>query len=157
MVLLMNEYEQILERMQEFLRGTLNPQQFVERYAELWRAIRDQQIGAIDNQEDVREALQELKAQRIAGAISPDDYFQASSELFASVKNAPVAPGSEPDRILSHVFVEAGAYEEDPEFREPYQIDEDALRSAVLEALQNLLPTGTDPGSANDERSEVEE
>ena len=147
----MNDYEHVLASMQEFLRGTLNPQHFVERYAELWRAIRDQQIRAIDSQEEVRDALQELKAQVIAGVISPDEYQRASSEQFALVKDVSVAPGSDPDRILSNLFVEADAYEEDPEYRESYQIDEGALRSAVLEALRCLLPRGVDEGSPNDE------
>jgi hypothetical protein len=150
----MNIYEQIVVTMREYLLGTLNPQQFVERYGQLWRAIRDQQIASIEGQEEIGTALQELKAQILAGVISPDEYQLASSELFARVEGVSVAPGSAPDEILSHLFVEANAYEEDPEFRESYQIDEDALRSAVFEAFESLSSIEADTGTPNDKRYE---
>jgi len=138
----MDMREKAIEIMQMFLREAMPPHEFISKFFDLWHEIRDQQDEAIERQGDIRQALRQLDEDILAETISPEEYEQSAHEQLAKVRGASVRPGSSTDRILSHVFVEADAYEEDPELRDLYQIDEYTLREVVREALEDLAATG---------------
>lgn len=130
--------QEILKLLQDFLKDSITAAEFADRYMDFWKAFREEQFATINAQPGLAQTIKGLEGDFLAGQISEDAYLSRLQALYDGVPGWRVKPGSEADRILSHLFVESDAYESDPEQRATYQIDEVALRSEVKKALEVL-------------------
>jgi hypothetical protein len=134
---------EVIVLLEAFVSGQMAADAFVVGYGELWNRIRQQQDDAVSSTPGAEATLREARADLVAGSISTDVYGEIVKTAYAALPRIPVVPGSPADELLSHLFVEAGAYEGDSSSREAYQIDEAALREEagrVLTALRAERP-----------------
>ena len=128
----------VIVALEAFVAGRTPADGFVSAYGELWKRIRQQQDDAVSSTPGSEAALREARKDLVAGSISTDVYGEIVKNAYSALPRIPVVPGSPADELLSHLFVEAGAYEGDSSRREAYQIDEAALREEAGRVLTAL-------------------
>ena len=137
----MDEMRQLLR---DYLDGKLASTDFVMRFFKIAQPMRDEVWRLVDKA-GISEALTELTKQRIPDQISVEAFTEQWYELMSKVEGpSELLPHSKEQEVLSHLFVEADAYEEDPAERvEGLNIGEDELRAEVQKAL-DVLTGATD-------------
>lgn len=131
----MGEIKQLLEN---YLAGKIDSENFVIQYLALARQLRDETHEALNKYPELRDQLSQLFVKRFEGLISQQEYGQKWHQLTSKL-DIRVKPASAEEGILSHLFVEADAYREDPEDREEgLHIGNIELREQVIKALQML-------------------
>lgn len=128
----------VIQAIDDFVCGRSDADTFVEAYSRLWQRIRQQQTQALASTPDSAAAVQQARLDAAAGRISPEEYVQRVRHAYAALPPMAIAPGTPVDELLSHLFVEANAYESDPQAREPYQIDSAALLEEARKVLAGL-------------------
>jgi hypothetical protein len=132
----MQEIKQLLEN---YLAGKVDSENFVIQYLSLARLLRDETQAALDKFPGLSDQLSGLFVKRFEGLISQQEYDEKWHQLTSQLGEIRVKPGSKEDEILSHLFVEADAYREDPESRdEGLHIGNIELKEEVVKALQML-------------------
>jgi hypothetical protein len=126
---------EVVELLEGFVNGRTDPAAFVASYGLLWRRIRQEQDDALAPS---APTLQQSRSELVASHISAEEYARRVEQVYAALPPLPVAPGSSIDVLLSHLFVEADAYEGDPTARESYQIDDATLREEASKVLAGL-------------------
>ncbi len=136
--------EAVLQLLNDYVSGLISVEDFVGDYLQLWREIRDEQWSAINSCPGLKENLNKLGEDRFAGRMSVDEYVEASNRLLEPVTDCRVRPLSRESEIISHLMVEADAYEADPETRREYPqyIGEEELLVEVKKGLAELKALG---------------
>ena len=128
----------VLDLMHDFIEDRLDVEGFISQFMDLWRQLRDEQDTAI-NAQGLRADLDALAQKLTKGELNTETYHHQWQVLVNKVEGVTVPIGSSIDQILSHLFVEAGAYVADPELREPYEIDEVQLRTEVKKSYTEMM------------------
>lgn len=120
--------EEILILLKNFVSGKITPEIFVEKYLTLWREIRDNQYRLEEAQGlwQERVKLQEMLS---SNKIAKEEFEKRWQKIDKKVQGAEVQPGTKASEILSHLMVEADAY----------QGDKRGLKKEVRKALKELL------------------
>ncbi len=131
--------EEMRQLLQDYLDGKLPSEQFVLQYIRLAGKFRDEQYEFIAKSPALGEQLRALFRQKIRGEISEENYQAKWHPLIDLLGPVTLKPYSKADEALSHLFVEADAYRENPEHREPgLNIGDEELRAVVEETLKSL-------------------
>ncbi|MCA9887812.1 MAG: hypothetical protein KC546_05545 [Anaerolineae bacterium] len=131
--------QEIKHLLHDYIVGGLSSEEFVIRYLALARSLRDETLMALDNFPDIKEKLHRLSLENYKGTISELDYGEKWVYLTDQLGAVRIKPYSDEEKILSHLFVEADAYRENPEDREPgLHIGDTELRAEVQKALELL-------------------
>lgn len=139
----MDEMRQLLR---DYLDGKLASEDFVMQYIKLADQIRDEVWQAFDKKPWIKEEIRKLAKQLSQGQITSQACFEERERLVSQLEPTRVVPFSREDEVLSHLYVEADAYEEDPQYRvEGLNIGEDELRAEVQKALDVLTGANDTP------------
>ena len=131
--------EKVKQLLLAYLDNEISSEQFVMRFLDVWRKMRDEIYAALEIQPHLKQEYNKLGEKYHAGKISQADYLLKVQELIPSIANCEMKPNSKEDEILSHLMVEADAYREIPEDRQAgLHIGDAELRDEVLKALQQL-------------------
>ena len=128
--------DDLLELLESFVLGKLSAGEFVTRYSTLWREISDEQRHALETRADVKQGYERLWLQRDFRLINDAQFEQEAKKLFGSACR--VTPGTQADKSLNQLKIEADAYEGDTAQRQPYQIGEAELLAEARKALKVL-------------------
>ncbi|MAU10070.1 MAG: hypothetical protein CL607_09635 [Anaerolineaceae bacterium] len=140
----MQEIKQLLH---DYIVGVVSSEEFVIQYLALARTVRDKTWMVLDKSPEVKEQLYQLSVDRFEEKISELEYQQKWEYLTNQLEKVSVKPYSKEEKILSHLFVEADAYKENPEDREAgLHIGETELRTEAQKAL-DVLNSLNKPGT----------
>lgn len=132
----MQEIKQLLNK---YLQGGISSEDFVIKYLALARILRDETLAALSKSPEIDEQLDWLLEKRFKEAISKSEYEEKWTYLTNQLVPVRVKPYSNEEKILSHLFVEADAYRENPEERESkLHIGDTELKAEVQKALEML-------------------
>lgn len=131
--------QEIKQLLREYIIGSNSSEEFVIRYLALARNLRDETLMALDKSPEIKEQLDQLLVKRSKGTISELEYEEKWIYLTNQLEKVRVKPNSKEEKILSHLFVEADAYRENSEDREPgLHIGDTELKAEVQKALAIL-------------------
>jgi hypothetical protein len=131
--------QEVIQLLREYLAGNLSSEEFVIQYLALARILRDETLAALDKSPKVNQQLERVSMKHHKGKISALEYAEKWKYLTSQLEEVRVKPLSKEDEVLSHLFVEADAYREDPEEREEgLHIGDAELRAEVQKALEML-------------------
>lgn len=131
--------EQVKQLLRDYLDGKLTSEEFAIQYLKLARKLRDETRESLNQLPGLRQKLDQLFADRFNQVISESEYENRWHDLTGPLSGVTVKPFSEEDEILSHLFVEADAYRDNPADRQAgLHIGEDELRIQVAKALERL-------------------
>lgn len=132
----MQEIKQLLNK---YLQDGISSEDFVIKYLALARILRDETLAALSKSPEIDEQLNWLLEKRFKEAISKSEYEEKWTYLTNQLEPVRVKPYSNEEKILSHLFVEADAYRENPEERESkLHIGDTELKAEVQKALEML-------------------
>lgn len=129
--------DEVIRLMQLLVDGQIDCDTFARDYIKLGREIRDEQWAALETSGLKRES-DELGRLVLAGLISKEEFGKRNQALWDQVKGERIKGLSRESEIIAHIFVEADAYESDPQKRTHYQIGEQELLTEVRKALKEL-------------------
>jgi len=131
--------EPFLLLLQNFLARNISTEEFVQEYMKLWRSLRDEQYQLADRQiPDFNDRQATIVKEHIAKKTSNDEFGAQFRALFQGVQGYKIPPFSEESKILSHLFVEADAFNPDSATRRRGDIGEEELRKSVEDALREI-------------------
>lgn len=132
----MQEVKQLLR---EYIVGDVSSEEFVIRYLALVRNLRDETLSALNRSPELKEQLDRLYTEYLKGEISEVAYKEKWRYLTNQLGELRLKPYSHEEKIISHLFVEADAYRENPEFREEgLHIGDTELQAEVQKTLDML-------------------
>jgi hypothetical protein len=108
----------------------------VTRYSILWREISDEQRHVLDTRPKIKQGYERLWLQRDFRMINDVQFEQEAKKLFG--RACRVTPGTQADKVVNQLKVEADAYEPDAAQRQPYQLGEAELLAEAQKALDAL-------------------
>ncbi|MBI1279780.1 MAG: hypothetical protein GC179_16755 [Anaerolineaceae bacterium] len=129
--------DEVIQLMQLLVDGHIDYDTFAGDYITLGREIRDEQWTALETSGLKRES-DELGRLVLAGLISKEEFGKRNKALWDQVEGERIKGLSRESEIIAHIFVEADAYESDPQQRTYYQIGEQELLAEVRKALDEL-------------------
>jgi hypothetical protein len=130
--------DDVLELIEQFVAGKLSASDFVTRYSTVWREISDEQRHVLEMRAEVKQSYERLWLQRDFRLINDAQFEQEAKKLFGQACR--VTPGTQADKTINQLKIEADAYEGDAAQRQPYQIGEAELLAEAKKALKVLSP-----------------
>jgi len=131
--------EPFLLLLQNFLARNISPEEFVREYIKLWYRLQDEQDQLADRQiPDLKDREATIIKEHLAKKTSNDEFSDQFRALFQGVQGYTIPPFSKEAQILSHLFVEADAFNPDSATRRKCDIGEEELRKSVEDAFREL-------------------
>ena len=133
------DLSQIAAVMRDFADGSIGADDFVTRYAPLWRRLRDAQYEAMDRTPGMSARLALLRDQLVSGRLTERQFRAAVEHEYARLEADVLRPGGPADEALGHVFSECDAYgspELEPDDHVDFAARERELRAEVKQALE---------------------
>jgi hypothetical protein len=131
----------LISLLHEFLANRVTPRQFSLAFIDIWRALRDEQYQRKEQNQELKKALDELFAKRLAGKIGPDtfmaEYRPIAEELY---KHCTIKAFSKEEEIIGRLFYVTEGYSP-PELRGPgdwFNVTEAEVYEVAKQALENL-------------------
>ncbi|MBA3867564.1 MAG: hypothetical protein H0X30_00265 [Anaerolineae bacterium] len=135
----MNEIKRLLN---DYLNGLIPSKDFVTQFLALAGRFRDEALDLLSKNPELSTKLEKLFAKHVEGTISESEYQEQWQNLIVQTKQGAeisIKPYSLEEEIISHLFVEADAYREDPkDRRKGLNIGDDELRTEVERTLEAL-------------------
>ena len=133
------ELSPIVAVMRDFADESIGADEFVARYAPLWRQLRDAQYEAIDRTPGMAIRLSQLRDRLVSGVLTERQFRAAVQHEYARLDGDVLRPGGPADEALGHVFVECDAYGSpgpEPDDHGDRAARERELRAEVQQAIE---------------------
>mgnify|MGYP001358371428 CR=1 FL=1 len=102
--------DEVIQLMQSLVDGQIDYDTFAGDYITLWREIRDEQWAALEAS-GLRGEWDKLGNQISSKLISKEEYGQRTKALWDQIQGERIKGLSREGEIISHIMVEADAYE----------------------------------------------